>query len=400
MRGAGRVVYSATSGSGNRPGAVVARELSDPPVEVLRQWDELVAASGYPDVSQLSDWARVRAGAGYRSRYVIAEADGRVVGGAQVFLRDLPVLGTVAYLPYGPLLAPEALQAPTRVALCDALRRLVRPPTRVLLVQPPEGGTDLSMELLRRGFRRSEAGIAPAASLRIDLDRTEDQLRSQLSRRLRSWTRQWPHRGVRVRVGGAADIDTVATLAAHTGSYQGFTSFTSTYLRSLYDALAPDGHVLILVAEVTGRPVAAELLTACGGVLKSRLTGFDRSDPAARGLNVSAAVIWEAIRWGRQHGCRWFDFGGIGAASADRLLSGQPIARDSLPGPDQFKLGFGPQAFRYPQAVEFIHPGLRLVYDVSRRAPAGRVALERAKTFMRMNPLPAQRRGPGDLAET
>lgn len=400
MRGAGRMAYSATTHIRNSPSEIRTRELSDPSAALRRQWDALVASSGYPDVSQLSGWAQVRAGAGYRPLYVLAESEGRVVGGAQVFLRRLPVLGTVGYLPYGPLFSSEALRPSVRAALCGALERLVRPPVRMLLVQPPEGCADVSAELLRRGFRRSEAGIAPAASLRIDLNRTEEELRKQLSRRLRSWTRQWPQRGVKVRVGSAADIPTVAALAANTGAYQGFTSFSPAYLRSLYEALDPGGHVLILVAEVESRPVAVELLTACGGVLKSRLTGIDRSDPAALGLNVSAAVIWEAIRWGRRYGCRWFDFGGLGAATADQLLSGESITRASLPGPDQFKLGFGPQPFRYPQAVELIHPALRMLYDVSRRAPAGRIALERAKTFLRMSPVSSPGRGPGDLAES
>ncbi|HTK65773.1 MAG TPA: hypothetical protein VL595_25550, partial [Pseudonocardia sp.] len=69
MRGAGRMAYSATTHIRNSPSEIRTRELSDPSAALRRQWDALVASSGYPDVSQLSGWAQVRAGAGYRPLY-------------------------------------------------------------------------------------------------------------------------------------------------------------------------------------------------------------------------------------------------------------------------------------------------------------------------------------------
>lgn len=363
---------------------VSTRVLCDLASDVRREWDDLVGRTGYADVSQLSGWARVRASAGYRPLYVLADCQGRLVGGAQILLRSVPIVGTIGYVPYGPVISDTAARAPVRRAVCAALYELGRRRTRVLLAQPPSGAEDVSAELLDMGFRESDAGIAPAASLRIGLDRGEEEIRSQLSRRLRCWSRRWGERGVRVRMGSACDIPTAAALFAQTAAHQGFAGFSVAYLRSLYDALAPGGHVVILLAEVGGTPVAAELLTCCGGVLKSRLAGLDRSDPLAPRLNVAAAVIWEAIGYARAHGYEWFDFGGVSsAARAQQLLSGELVDRSRLPGPDQFKLSFGGRIFHYPQAVELIHPAARLAYDLARRSRVGKIVLNRVKSLLR-----------------
>src|SRR3712207_4429911 len=74
-----------------------------PGAELLREWDALVAAHPGADVAQLSGWGRLRRLAGYSSLYVLARQDEQIVGGAQVLVRRVPVLGAVGYAPYAPL---------------------------------------------------------------------------------------------------------------------------------------------------------------------------------------------------------------------------------------------------------------------------------------------------------
>jgi hypothetical protein len=61
--------------------------------------------------------------------------------------------------------------------------------------------------------------------MRVDLNASQHELLSGLSRRLRTWTRRWPERGVQVRVGDERDIPILARLAASTATYQRFTPF-------------------------------------------------------------------------------------------------------------------------------------------------------------------------------
>src|SRR5262249_13363217 len=152
-----------------------------------------------------------------------------------------------------------------------------------------------------QGFRPSGAGIAPVASLRLDLARDEEDLRAGLRKRLRTWTRSWPKRGVQVRRGTQDDIALFARLHAATAKYQGFEPLTHDYLATLYNQLSPLGHAELFIGEINSRPVAGRLYSSCGGVLKLRFAGMDRDDEAAR-LSVPAAVEWEAIRWAKANG--------------------------------------------------------------------------------------------------
>ena len=356
----------------------------------LRAWDELVRTSA-SDIAQLSGWARVRRLAGYQALYVFVQNGGDLVGGAQVLVRRLPMIGAVGYVPYGPVALPSAARPDVDESLAEALARVGRHSTRALFVQPPDGADATLAALLRHGFRRSDANIAPFVSLRIDLAADQAQLRRNLSRRLRGWTNQWAARGVTVRIGGEQDLPLAAELHARTARHQGFRAFPLEYLAAMYRELSTGGHVLLLIGEVQGRPGVMGLYTGIGGVLKSRLVGLDRSSEAAR-YDTVAAVDWRALSWAKQHGYRWFDFAGASPALLDGPV---PAGRDHLSGPDRYKLRFGGVPYSYPRPVELIAPAIvRRGYDVARRSPAGRAMVNgirgwaRAGSPRRAEPLP------------
>src|SRR5204862_1250632 len=108
-----------------------------------------------------------------------------LVGGALVLGRKLPLLGEVGYVPYGPLISLNADRDPVIAVLAATLRRVARQEMRMLFVQPPLDSDDISLELQRHGFRASQANIAPAASLRLDLSRDENELWAGLPKELR-----------------------------------------------------------------------------------------------------------------------------------------------------------------------------------------------------------------------
>lgn len=350
----------------------------------LARWDAFVDGVPGSDVSQVSTWATVRGDADFRPLRLLAWQADDLVGGVQVLLRRLPILGTVGYVAYGPVIGPAADRPAVRAALGNALSRLVRERVRILFVQPALNGSDVTDDLLSRGFRPSTAGVAPTASLALDLEPDEKSLRRGLSRQVRRWIDKWPDHGVAVRLGDAADVELLADLHAQTAAHQGgFEPLATPYLKNLYDTLDGGGHVALFVGEVDGVPSGATLFTACGGTLKARITGLDRSGAAVR-LSVAAAVHWEAALWAKRNGYRSLDFGGMPEDAVAALAEDGKQARADLPGPTRFKASFGGEPYRFPQAVELISPApVRIAYDLSRRNERGRALLRLVRRRLR-----------------
>ena len=357
----------------------------NPGPERLAAWDALISRTADSDVAQLSSWATLRRMADYEPLYVLATSGEAVLGGAMVLRRTVKHVGRLGYTSYGPSIDDDlvVIRPAVRERLAATLAVLARSHLAFFL-QPPDGGDDIALELLKHGFRFSNAGIAPAATLRVDLTQPEDALRGNLSRRLRTWTRQWPQRGVKVRIGDARDIPLFAPLAASTANHQGFPPFPESYLRKTYAELDRGGHAVLLLGELNGTPVAGELMTGCGGVLKSRITGMDRSNPEVAKLNVAGAMIWEAISWGKAHGYHAFDFGGLHAESVRALRASGPVDQDALAGQDLFKLKFGGDVLTYPPALELIHSRvLRGGYDVLRGNEGGQKLVVKLREALR-----------------
>jgi hypothetical protein len=175
----------------------------------------------------------------------------------------------------------------------------------------------------------------------------------------------------------------LAELMAGSAQHQGYTPLPLEYMTALYQELDAGGHVVMFVGEVDGVPVAADLMTGCGEMVRGRLSGFDRSGEAMR-LSVPAAIRWELIKWSKAQGYRWFDFGGLRPETLAALLDSTDRGADTLPTADQPKVTFGGTAFRYPTPVEMIRPAvLRSAYDLAWRSATGRRVFSELKGLLR-----------------
>jgi lipid II:glycine glycyltransferase (peptidoglycan interpeptide bridge formation enzyme) len=365
---------------------VMVRRETTPDAQTLDQWDQLVDCSTGTDVTQLSAWATIRSQVGYSPIYLLAYRGKKVIGCGLLLRRRLFGVLSVGYMPYGPLVDQSA-PAPNlvTVALLDELTELAKSLT-LTFVQPPEGADYISEALLARGFRVSHAGVAPAGSYRLDLTQPLEEIRAGFSKRLKSWTNRWESNGVRVRQGDERDLPLLLELMAHTGARQGFAPPSLDQVSTLYRELVSGGHASLFVGEVNGRPVSADLVTMIGGTVRGRRGGFDGSGEA-RKLSVPAAVRYEIIKWGKEQGYQWFDFGGLPERMLDDMINRGIHTSDDWPSAHRSKLAFNGAPFRYPIAVEMVRPTpVRWAYDVATRRRHGQRLITVAKNLLQAKP--------------
>jgi lipid II:glycine glycyltransferase (peptidoglycan interpeptide bridge formation enzyme) len=225
-------------------------------------------------------------------------------------------------------------------------------------------------------------GIAPTAWLELDLSAPPDTLRKQLSSGTRGSIKRASSCGVRVRTAAEHDLPVVAELLAETAPHHRFPPLSLAYQCTLYRQLDHGNHIKIFIAEHDGVPVAAQVLTNCGGVTKLRLTGMRRADAAPTG--AAALLQWETILGARANGCGTFDFGGISPSAVDAIRAGRTNLASRVNGHDYFKASFGGQPLSYPPPVErFSSTIVRIGYDLARRSALGRHGIERARRLLR-----------------
>jgi lipid II:glycine glycyltransferase (peptidoglycan interpeptide bridge formation enzyme) len=294
---------------------------------------------------QTSGWAHVKAAAGWRAVRVLLRSAGEPVAGCQLLVKRLPVVGSVAYVPRGPLLHspdPELLDA-----LLAALRRVARKERIVLLkIQPPVDREDMLEQLAQRGLKASDLHTAPAASVHIDLAAYADD--ETLFKALRSTTRrrvrQAQKKGVVVRSGGLEDLPVLQGLLEATAARQGFDPYPGDYYQRLWESFAPAGQAWLQIAEHDGTALSASLLIAYGDTVLYKIGawgGVKGSPPGANEL-----MHWTSITRARAEGYAYYDFEGIPIDVARAVQAGAEATSDM--GVAFFKLGFGGDAIVYP----------------------------------------------------
>ena len=103
------------------------------------EWDGFLARTVGGDLVQSSAWARIKQTSGMEVHRVIVRQDGAIVGGVQLLARRVPILGAVAYAPYGPVVAPGASDDAVAL-LVEELRGFCRvAAVRALFVQLAQG---------------------------------------------------------------------------------------------------------------------------------------------------------------------------------------------------------------------------------------------------------------------
>lgn len=319
---------------------------------------------------QTSLWGQVKALQGWRALRVWDERDGQIAAGCQFLLRRIAGVGVIAYGPRGPLSADGNTRLVEQMldAMHDVLRR---EQVAYLKIQPPEGAGHLPAALRARGYVQSSLEAAPVATVRVDLQRSLEQIQAGMRARTRNHIRSSERRGAIVRVVGADEIGTYSHLVELTAARQNFRAYPASYYRRMWEVFHPD-YARVLLVEHNGRALAGTLLIAFGDTVVNKMAAWSGAKST---VHPNEFLQWAGIRWAHENGHRYYDLEGIKPTVARGLLAGEapPEARH---GVAYFKLGFGGEVVMFPNA-----------YDLATRPVIGRMVRHVAPTLDRWRPI-------------
>jgi lipid II:glycine glycyltransferase (peptidoglycan interpeptide bridge formation enzyme) len=333
------------------------------------QWDTFVLAHPRGHALQLSAWAALKGPYGWaHERVALTDAAGAIIGGAQILFRRLPLrLGTLAYLPFGPLLTPAADAA----ALWAAVHRAARRHRAVLLKWEPgfpaPGQPDPDFAAL--GFRPARP-IQPPRTILIDIRADDETILARMNQGTRRKIRQSQKHGVRVFAAARADVERFTRMMTVTGERNAFGVHEPGYYALAYDQFVPDRAALLL-AEHEGDDLAGVMVFAVGA---NAWYLYGASSNVKRNLMGAYAVQWAAIQWAKARGCTTYDLWGIPDEDEAALEAQFEHRSDGLWGVYGFKRGWGGAIARTYGAWDYVYqPVIYAAYQIAlnRRAGAG-----------------------------
>jgi peptidoglycan pentaglycine glycine transferase (the first glycine) len=236
---------------------------------------------------------------------------------------------SIAYVPCGPTLGGDHERAfPRMMAAIDDVCRHERALT---LIMEPNQRFQLGGTYKARGLVAWLTPFQPRTTLAVQIADDETML-PRMHHKTRYHVRYAQRQGI-VLAPQSVEPATIAafhTLYAETMVRSGLTLLPLHYFTDLLHAFGDRAELVFALAD--GRPAAGTLLVRFGGEANYLFAG---STTKYRGQGAGAALVFRAMQWARDHGCRELDLGNIGS-----------------PGLLHFKSGFGGVARAFPTPME------------------------------------------------
>ncbi len=316
-------------------------------------WDDFLEKVAMGQFDQSSTWSWVKELQGWQTARVVFTTDAHeLVAGFQILYRSLPVYGRFGYINKGPVLARghRALAAYVMDWVKRSCRRFG---ILALLVHPPTEQVAEELRASDSGFLANRLIPYERSTIIVDLDKDLEKLFARLRKSTRKYVRRAGKNGVIVREGNEADIPLFFRLMVTTCRRRCVAPNPSgvEFLERLWQAGHPRGNTLLLVAEHQGEPLAALFLIPFGDTVRAWKIGWSGRKSAYR---PNYLLHWEAIRWAKEHGFRYFDHYGLAQEAAQALAAGNPLPEELRKTTAFFKAGFGGRAVIYPPVQAYI----------------------------------------------
>lgn len=313
-------------------------ELSVTPCTDPAAWDETVREfGGHP--LQLWGWGELKSAHRWSAERVLVRSGSGsaapVVGAAQLLTRGLPApLGGFVYAPRGPMFVrdqgdpdrPAASPSPAEIS--EAIAAYVRGSRRAVAVsiEPDE---DAETFVLGQKWRAARTHVLPARTLILDLNRSEEELMADMSKKHRQYVRKsGREETLSIRpVETVEELERCLVVYKQTSERADFGLHEDSYYRDCFTMLGDASPVW--AAYVDDEPVAFLFMAHTARTAFELYGGMNE---VGQRLRANYALKWHVICEMKRRGVTRYDFGGLindgvttfkkGWASHENLLFG------------------------------------------------------------------------------
>jgi lipid II:glycine glycyltransferase (peptidoglycan interpeptide bridge formation enzyme) len=308
-------------------------------------WDDRARQLG-GHLLQSWRWGAFKELHGWRAER-IAASDGGDTALAQVLFKQRgPV--SIGYLPRGPIL-PAGNEALAR-ELFTEIDRVCREHRALHLIIEPDAPLPFQGTFKEAGFVRGPAPFQPGRTVKVPL-LADDELLAQMHQKTRYNVRLAQRRGVKSRRGRLDEIGKFYDLMVDTSDRNRFGIHQQQYYADFLRIFGDDAAMLFACVE---GGLAAAVIVARSGDEAIYMYGASSTEHRSNG--ASFYLQFEAMRWAREAGCRWYDLWGIPHEDpVTTSVDGDRVAGtrgDDWRGLYRFKVGFGGEIVTSPTTLE------------------------------------------------
>ncbi len=324
-------------------------------------WEKFINDHPQNHILQTSSWGELKSGFGWSPCFV---RQGNL--GAMVLFRRLPLGLSIAYIPRGPVGQGDWQ------TFWEAMDQLCLREKAIFLKVEPDIWEPADKDLINRqfpGFRETDQTIQPPRTIMVNLDASEEEILMAMKSKTRYNIRLAERKNVFVRP--STDINTFHQMMLTTGNRDDFGIHNLAYYQRAYTIFSQTNDVVLLLAEYKDQPLAGLMAFAHGD---TAWYFYGASTNQERNRMPTYLLQWEAMRWAKNKGCKYYDLWGV-PDYPEKTLEDQFIKRsDGLWGVYRFKRGFGGDLRRTIGAWDRVYrQGLYKLYQFwtkSRRTPA------------------------------
>ena len=314
------------------------------------EWDEFLLNSPYGHHVQTIEWANLKAKLGWEFVRLVIRERKKIIAGAQVLIRHIPIYGQVAYITKGPVCAECNPVIGARIT--DQITSFFHSERiRYMAVQPPGRSEFLQQVLSDAHFSPGSLEITPSASIMMDLSQGLDNLMKGMSKETRARVKLSQKSNWILKEGNRSDLETFYQLYLSTAKRQKFSPYSMNYFTQLWDLFAPKKWISLIMVYYGETAVCGQLLVPFGDTVIAKKMGWSGEFTK---LRPNDALFWGAIVWSAEHGYHYFDFEGIDPEGARIIQTGGKIPNGTKLAKDTIKYGFGGEIVFFPRTYDLV----------------------------------------------